>query len=119
MLGDGVTVEALWSVRSTKAAVVRTGHSLVREQAAGTDYTALAAAGSRVLDGVAREIAATLRAMSHGWDERLTGALTKSCYTVSELYFSEHCRGIRNVPKSHQAAMPGKSAAPVWNRCSA
>lgn len=63
VLGDGVTVEAVWIIRAKQGNATQTGHSLVKDTATGTDYAALAAAGSRALDGVAREIAATVRAM--------------------------------------------------------
>jgi uncharacterized lipoprotein YmbA len=60
-LGTGVMVEALWSVRAAKGGQARTGRTLVREPAAGNDHEALAAAYSRALARLARDLAAALR----------------------------------------------------------
>ncbi len=66
--GDGVTIEALWSVtRAAAGAVPRKGHSLVHEPAAGTGYEALVSAHGRALAAVSRDIAQALREEeSHG-----------------------------------------------------
>jgi uncharacterized lipoprotein YmbA len=62
--GEGVTIEALWSVRRTAVgAAPRKGHSLVREPAAGdNDYNALISAHSRALAVISDDIARALRA---------------------------------------------------------
>lgn len=60
--GDGVTIEALWSVRrAAVGAVSRKGRSLVREPAGGTDYEALVAAHGRALAAISGDIAQALR----------------------------------------------------------
>ncbi len=71
--GQGVTIEALWSVRrAAEITPLRTpqrtpqrepqyGHSLVSEPATGPDYDALAAAHARALAAVSRDIAQAIR----------------------------------------------------------
>jgi uncharacterized lipoprotein YmbA len=60
--GEGVTIEALWSVRRTAVgAIPRKGRSLVREPARGTDYDALIAAHGRALAAISGDIAQALR----------------------------------------------------------
>ncbi len=59
--GDGVTIEALWSVRRTAVgAVPGKGRSIVREPAVGTGYEALVAAHGRALAAISRDIAQAL-----------------------------------------------------------
>lgn len=65
VLGENVTVEALWAVRRGPASEVRTGHSLVRMPAGAKGYDALAAAHARALSRMSDEIAEVIRAM-HG-----------------------------------------------------
>jgi uncharacterized protein len=60
--GDGVTIEALWSVRPAKGVAPRSGRSLVREAAAGREYDALAAAHSAALAALSRDIAEAIHA---------------------------------------------------------
>jgi uncharacterized protein len=59
-LGDAVTLDALWTIR-TSAAGVKTGRSTVREPAQGTDYDALVGAHSRALAHMSGEIARAVR----------------------------------------------------------
>jgi uncharacterized lipoprotein YmbA len=60
--GDAATVEALWSVSPPKGVSPLTGRTLVREPCASTGYDALAAAYSRALGVVSRDIAAAIHA---------------------------------------------------------
>ncbi len=61
--GEGVTIEALWSVhRKSGNAVTRRGHSLIRQKTEGSSYDALVAAYSRALAEVSNDIAGALRA---------------------------------------------------------
>jgi hypothetical protein len=60
--GEGVTIEALWSVRRIAGGTIpRKGRSLVREPAGGTDYDALIAAHGRALAAISGDIAQALR----------------------------------------------------------
>ena len=58
--GDTATVEVVWTVRGRSGAT-RTGRTLAREAVSGADYDALAAAHSRALAAVSRDIAAAIR----------------------------------------------------------
>jgi uncharacterized protein len=58
-LGEGVLVEALWTVRGKYA--TQSGRSLVREAAPGKDHEALVAAHSAVLRRISSDIANTIR----------------------------------------------------------
>ena len=58
---DAAQIEVLWTVQSAKG-VVRSGRSVVREATGGAAYEALAAAHSRALTAVSREIAASVQA---------------------------------------------------------
>jgi uncharacterized lipoprotein YmbA len=60
-LGSGVTIEALWTVRAERGDPARTGRSVALEPAQGNDHEALAAAYSRALARIARDLAAALR----------------------------------------------------------
>jgi uncharacterized lipoprotein YmbA len=59
VMGGGVTVDALWSVRPAKGEP-RTGRSVIEERAQGGDHAAIAAAYSRALARVAQEISAAV-----------------------------------------------------------
>jgi hypothetical protein len=58
---DGASIDALWTLRPAKGEP-RTGRSVVREAATPRDAQGLAAAHSRALEQVARDIAAAIRA---------------------------------------------------------
>lgn len=59
--GQSVTIEALWSVRRGAESEAQRGHSLVSEPAGAPDYEALAAAHSRALAALSRDIAQAIR----------------------------------------------------------
>lgn len=63
ILGERVTIEALWSVRAAQGGRARTGRSFVSEPARGPDHEALAAAHGRALAQVARELAGAIRSL--------------------------------------------------------
>lgn len=58
--GDAATVEALWSVVPPKGGAELTGRTVAREPCAAADSAALAAAYSRALDAVSRDIAGAI-----------------------------------------------------------
>lgn len=60
-LGQEVTINALWAVRSGSGGEPRTGRSVVREPAGGEGYDALVAAHGRALASVSRDIAESIR----------------------------------------------------------
>ena len=62
VIGEAVTIDALWSVRRTSGGEPRRGRSSVREAVAGNGYDALVAAHSRALARVSRDLAETIRA---------------------------------------------------------
>jgi uncharacterized lipoprotein YmbA len=57
--GESVTLQTVWSVRPAKGEV-RTGRSSAEERVASNDYAAIAAAYSRALARVARDIGAAI-----------------------------------------------------------
>ena len=59
--GEGVTVDALWSVRHTGGGTPRTGRSVVNEKAVGESYDVLVAAYGRAFAAVSRDIAQAIR----------------------------------------------------------
>jgi uncharacterized lipoprotein YmbA len=59
--GDAVTIELAWTLRRNGADNAKSGRSLAREPVAAGDYGAIAAAYSRALATLSREIAAALR----------------------------------------------------------
>jgi len=59
--GAGVTIDAFWTVRRKAGETPQTGQSLVREPVSGADFDALAAAHSRALAQVSRDIADAIR----------------------------------------------------------
>jgi uncharacterized protein len=61
--GEGAAVDALWTIRAEKDGTPRTGRVEAREPAGGGGSEAMAAAESRALEKVAREIAAAIRSM--------------------------------------------------------
>jgi uncharacterized lipoprotein YmbA len=63
ILGERVTIEALWSVRGAEGGRARTGRSFVSEPARGADHEDLAAAHGRAFAQVAGELAAAIRSL--------------------------------------------------------
>ncbi|MBA2591683.1 MAG: membrane integrity-associated transporter subunit PqiC [Gammaproteobacteria bacterium] len=63
ILGERVTIEALWSVRAAQGGRARTGRSFVCEPVRGPDHEALAAAHGRALAQVAGELAGAIRTL--------------------------------------------------------
>lgn len=61
VLGEAVTVEALWTIRPAEGGKAKTGRSSVRQATAGDGFDALAAAHSRALARVSQDIAAAIR----------------------------------------------------------
>jgi len=62
--GEGVTLEALWSVRRTGGGSPKTGRTLVSEAVGAAGYDALVAAQSRALVAVSRDLAQSLRELA-------------------------------------------------------
>jgi uncharacterized lipoprotein YmbA len=60
--GQGVSLDALWTVRRTAGGAPQTGRSVVSEPAKGSGYDALVAAHSRALGALSRDLAAAVRA---------------------------------------------------------
>jgi uncharacterized lipoprotein YmbA len=63
-MGESVTIDALWTVKRVSDGVLRTGRSTARESSSGGSYDAVAAAHSRALATISREIAEALRSVS-------------------------------------------------------
>jgi len=61
-LADGATIDALWTVTPAQGGA-RSGRTLAHEALAAHDAASLAAAHSRALERIARDIAAAIRAM--------------------------------------------------------
>jgi uncharacterized lipoprotein YmbA len=61
VLGQTVTIDALWAVRRTSGKDSKTGRSVVRESTGGAGHDALVAAHGRALAAVSREIAEAIR----------------------------------------------------------
>ncbi len=59
--GEGVGLEALWSVRRSDGGVPKTGRTVVSEPVSAAGYDALVAALSRALAVVSRDLAQALR----------------------------------------------------------
>jgi uncharacterized protein len=62
--GEGVVLDALWSVRSAGEGKPKTGRSVVNEPTGAGGYDALVAAQSRALAALSRDLAQALRAVS-------------------------------------------------------
>jgi uncharacterized lipoprotein YmbA len=58
--GDGVLIDAAWSV-APKSGERRVGRSVAREKVRSADYDALAAAHSKALAAISREIASAIQ----------------------------------------------------------
>jgi uncharacterized lipoprotein YmbA len=63
--GKDALLDAVWTVLRTKDSVSDTGRSTVRETVQGTGYDALAAAHSRAVDRMSRDIAAAVQKLAH------------------------------------------------------
>lgn len=61
-MGESVTIDALWTVKRASDSALRTGRSTARESGSGGSYDAVAAAHSRALATISREIAEAIRA---------------------------------------------------------
>jgi len=63
--GSDVSIDALWTIQpqSTNGAVPKTGRSIVQEPVMGQGFEAIAAAHSRALTAISREIADAIRDM--------------------------------------------------------
>lgn len=59
--GEGVRLEALWSVRKSDGGVPKSGRTMVSEPVSAAGYDALVAAQSRALAVVSRDLAQALR----------------------------------------------------------
>ena len=59
---QGALVDAVWTVHRTAGGAIRSGRTLAQEAAQGDSYDALAAAHSRALARMSRDIAAAIRA---------------------------------------------------------
>ncbi len=62
--GEAALVEAVWVVRSTASGTTRAGRTVAREALASSDFDAFAAAHSRALAQVSRDIAAAIRSVA-------------------------------------------------------
>jgi len=60
-IGEGAAVDALWSISPAKGGAPRTGRTFAQEPAPTPDLAGIAAAHSRALARVARDIAAALK----------------------------------------------------------
>jgi len=60
--GQGVTFEAVWTVRKTASGATRSGRTVASETAQGQGFDALAAAHSRAIAKMSGDIAAAIRA---------------------------------------------------------
>ena len=62
--GEAATVDATWTVRRMKDSKTSTGRTLAREPVQGKDYDALAAAHSRAVARLSRDIADAVRGLA-------------------------------------------------------
>jgi uncharacterized lipoprotein YmbA len=62
-LGEAATLDAVWTVTRTRDGKAQTGRTTVREATTAADYEALAAAHSRALARLSRDIAGAVRAL--------------------------------------------------------
>ncbi len=63
--GKEAVLDAVWTVKRTKDNVSETGRTTVREGVQGTGYDALAAAHSRAVDRMSRDIADAVQKLAH------------------------------------------------------
>ena len=59
-LADGATIDALWTITSPKGGAPRTGRTLAHEAVEAPTHAAIAAAHSRALARIAKDIAASI-----------------------------------------------------------
>lgn len=64
--GEAATLEAVWTVRGSKDAKSQTGRASIRETTQGKGYDALAAAHSRAVARLSRDIADAVRVLEGG-----------------------------------------------------
>jgi uncharacterized lipoprotein YmbA len=64
--GEAATLDAVWTVRSTKGGQSRSGRTTVSEPVPNRSYAALAAAHSRALGRLSGEVADAIRALESG-----------------------------------------------------
>jgi len=62
--GDAATLDAVWTVRSTKDGTTRSGRTTVTEPVPDREYATLAAAHSRALGRLSTDLAGAIRAMA-------------------------------------------------------
>ena len=62
--GEAATLDAVWTVRSTKDGTTRSGRTTVSEPVPDREYTALAAAHSRALGRLSADLAGAIQALS-------------------------------------------------------
>lgn len=63
-MGESVTIDALWTIKRASDGALQTGRSTARESGSGGTYEAVAAAHSRALATISREIAEAIRLIS-------------------------------------------------------
>ena len=64
--GEAAVLDAVWTVRRSKDAKAQTGRTSIREATQGKGYDALAAAHSRAVAQLSREIADAVRVLERG-----------------------------------------------------
>ena len=62
--GDPAIIEVLWTVHAKNCNKTRTGHTVLREAVTGRNIEVLAAAHSRALDKLSREMAGSIRLLA-------------------------------------------------------
>jgi uncharacterized protein len=62
--GEAATLDAVWTVRSTKDGTTRSGRTTVSEPVPDREYATLAAAHSRALDRLSADVAVAIRALA-------------------------------------------------------
>jgi uncharacterized lipoprotein YmbA len=62
--GEAATLDAVWTVRSTKDGTTRSGRTTVSEPVPDREYAALAAAHSRALGRLSTDLAGAIRALA-------------------------------------------------------
>jgi uncharacterized protein len=65
VLGKSATIEAVWVVHKSAGGIAQSGRTVASESVTGNDFDALAAAHSRALERVSRDIAAAIRSAAN------------------------------------------------------